>query len=231
MTRTIAHAWCRAAGGFLALALAGSAKAVTPPPVTGPEFCTSVAQVFATTALKPRNTVFTDYEAYRQSKLEARPLTSYQYTYPEPGTHGSPMRVSCKVKTPDHLNAVYGPGTASDRGITCRDINQQTFRQVYASLTTEESARLAIPESRVQFEPDDSTFMGFIYVSAYDFAWFGPEGNLHILAKSLRVDWDNFWLSWAPERLRGAYYCHLVAPEYARRLVLGETRPAHQTAP
>lgn len=225
------RAWGRAALGLLVCILAGPALATTPTPVTGPDFCTQVSQTFAGTTLKPRNTVFTDYQAYRESKLQARPLTSYQYTYPEPGTQGSPMRVSCKVKTPDHLNAVYGPGTARDRGITCRDINQQTFKDVYANLTPAESARLAIPESKLQFEPDDTTFMGSSYVGAYDFAWFGPEGTLHILAKSLRVDWENVWLSWAPDRLRGAYYCHLVAPEYARRLVLGEAKPAHQTGP
>jgi hypothetical protein len=46
----------------------------------------------------------------------------------------------------------------------------------------------------------------------------------HLLARTLRVDWQNRWLAWAPGRLRGAYFCHLVAPEYLRRLVLGEAR-------
>lgn len=225
------HYWHPAALMLLALLAASPARAAMPVPGTGPDFCAKVQQTFAGTTLKARNTVFTDYQAYRESKLQARPLTNYQYTYPEPGTRGSPMRVSCKVKTPDHLNAVYGPGTAIDRGITCREINQQTFRQVYASLTPDESARLAVPESKLVFEPDNATFMGSSYVGAYDFAWFAPDGRLHILAKSLRVDWDNVWLSWAPDRLRGAYYCHLVAPEYARRLVLGKAKPTPQTGP
>jgi hypothetical protein len=141
----------------------------------------------------------------------------------EPGTDGSPMRVSCKVKTADHLNAEYGPGSAVDPGLGCVDVNRDTARRVYARLDAGEQKRLRITAGSLVFEPDDSTFMGSNWVGEFPFAWTGGDGKLHLRARRLRVDWDNFWLSWAPDRLRGALYCHLVAPEYLRRLVLGET--------
>ena len=142
---------------------------------------------------------------------------------PEPGTAGSPMRVSCKVKTPDHLNAEYGPGTATGRGVGCIDINRDTARGVYAGLEPAERARLKNPGSTLSFEPDEITFMGSSWVGEFPFAYTGQDGKLHLQAKALRVDWENVWLSWAPDRLRGALYCHLIAPEYLRRLILGET--------
>ena len=190
--------------------------------VTTDDFCVRVQQLLAGTRMLPdSNTVYTDYQAFRASKTGVRPLTNHQYVLPEPGTPDSPMRVSCKIKTPDHLNAEYGPGTATDKGLSCIDINRDTARRVYAGLDPDEKARVLIPSTSLVFEPDESTFMGSSWVGEFPFAWTGPDGRLHLQAKVLRVDWDNVWLSWAPDRLRGALYCHLVAPEYLRRLVLG----------
>lgn len=193
-------------------------------PRTSDNFCIDVQQfITASRVLPDSNTIHTDYQAFRESKTGVRPLTNHQYVMPEPGTANSPMRVSCKIKTPDHLNAEYGPGTATDQGLSCVDINLATSRRVYASLSAEEIARVRIPEQRIVFDPDQSTFMGSSWVGEFPFAYTGQDGRLHLQAKALRVDWDNVWLSWAPDRLRGALYCHLVAPEYLRRLVLGET--------
>jgi hypothetical protein len=189
-------------------------------PTSDDLFCGRVQQTFAGTTLEPRNTVYADYQAFRESKTVVRPLQTHQFVLRDAG--GVPLRVSCKVKTPDHLNAEYGPGTAQDRGVTCRDINRETARRVYAELGATDAKRVQVPLARVVFEDDETTFMGSGWVGPYEFAWGGTDGRLHILAKALRVDWDNVWLSWAPDRLRGAYYCHLVAPEYLHRLALGE---------
>jgi hypothetical protein len=202
----------------LAVALAAHAG----PPTSDDRFCVRVQQEFAATAIRPEHTLYDDYAAFRASKTAVRPLTTHQFVLREQGV---PVRISCKVKTPDHLLAVYGPGAAEDRGLTCRDFNRQTVRAVYASLTAAERARLVIPLREVMLDSDLETVMGSSWVPDYPFAWTGDDdGRLHLLAKTLRVDWQNRWLAWAPERLRGAYYCHLVAPEYLRRLVLGEAR-------
>jgi hypothetical protein len=190
--------------------------------VTTDDFCVRVQQLLAGTGMIPdSNTVYTDYQAFRASKTGVRPLTNHQYVMLEPGVPNSPMRVSCKIKTPDHLNAEYGPGTANDQALGCIDVNRDTARRVYAGLNSEEIKRVRFTATRLVFEPDISTFMGSSWVGEFPFAWTGPDGQLHLQAKRLRVDWDNVWLSWAPDRLRGALYCHLVAPEYLRRLVLG----------
>jgi hypothetical protein len=193
------------------------------PPTTTDDFCVSVQQQFAGTRLVPdSNTIYADYPAFRASKTSVKPLTTHQYVMSEPDRPGAPMRVSCKVKTPDHLNAAYGPGTAVDRGVTCADLNRETVSQVYARLTPAERRSLRLPENRIVFDDDITTFMGSSWVGEFPFAYTGTDGRLHLQAKTLRVDWDNVWFSWAPDRLRGAFYCHMVAPEYVRRLALGE---------
>jgi hypothetical protein len=189
-------------------------------PRTDDSFCISVQQVFAATKIEARNTVYTDYQAFRKSKTVARPLQIHQFVLRDAA--GIPQRVSCKVKTPDHLLAEYGPDSAHDRGVTCRDINRETAKRVYASLADGTTSPIHVPQENLVFDADETTFMGASWVGPYDYVYETTDGRLHVKAKALRVDWDNVWLSWAPDRLRGAYYCHLIAPEHMRRLALGE---------
>jgi hypothetical protein len=195
------------------------------PPVTDKDFCIRVQQRLAGTTLVSGNTIYDNYPDFRHSKTTARPLGTHQYVMPAADGSGGPGRVSCKIKTPDHLVAEYGPEAAQDRGLGCLDINRDTARDVYASFSADERARLAYKEADVVFDLDVSTFMGSSWIGDYNFVYAGTDGRLHLKAKALRVDWDNIWLSWAPDRLRGAWYCHLVTPEYLRRLALGAVKP------
>lgn len=215
-------AWRTGLCGLPGLLLAGTALAMPPPPVTDPAFCSRVQQRLAGTTLVPENVIHADFPAFRRSKTVVRPLQTHQHTSDAPGQAGLPGRVSCKIKTPDHLIAEYGPSAAIDRGLGCADINRDTVRQVYASLTQVERRRLRITAGEIVFDADALTYTGSNWVDDYPYAYTDDKGRTHLHAKALRTDWNNLWLSWAPERLRGAWYCHLVAPEYVRRLVLGD---------
>lgn len=212
---------------FVSIGAAPSNSVAAQPAASGSftdrEFCVRVQQRLAGTTQVPENTVYDDLEAFKKSKTAIDPLRTHQFTLANPADGRSPWRVSCKVKTPDHLNAHYGPGTARDAGITCKDINRDTVAAVLASLSPGERARASSSAKAIVYDPDTSTVVGSRWLEPYDFAYTSPDGRLHLLAKNLRVDWDDWWFAWAPEKFRGAYYCHLAAPEYVRRLLLGES--------
>jgi hypothetical protein len=221
--------------GAAAIVAASSTSAVaqTRPPgsFTDAAFCVRVQQRLAGTRMVPENTVFDDLESFTKSKTAIDPLRTYQYTLPDPADGRTPWRVSCKVKTPDHLNAHYGPGTANDQGITCKDINRDTVAAVLGSLLPSERARAATAANAIIYDPDTTTIMGNRWLEPYDFAYTAADGHLHLFARNLRVNWDDWWFAWAPERFRGAYYCHLAAPEYVRRLLLGDAKAPRQGQP
>jgi hypothetical protein len=206
---------------------AATAPAAALPALTSADFCARVQQFIAATELAPLNVVYLDYDGFMQSKPVIRPLTTRQFVLYEDPQRTRPMRVSCKMKTPDHLNAVYGAGSARDTR-RCLDVHRDIADRVYASLTAAERGRLALARTSIVLDPDDSGFLGNLWVRPYDFAYRTGDARLHLASKSLRVNWDSLWFAWAPQRVRGTLYCHLIAPEYPRRIALGEAQvPQH----
>jgi hypothetical protein len=65
--------------------------------------------------------------------------------------------------------------------------------------------------------------MGSSWVAPFDFAFLDSSRILHLRSKAQRIDRDDFLWSWAPGWIRGAYNCHVIAPEYLRRLLMGES--------
>jgi hypothetical protein len=212
--------------GVLALALAAAAaqtamaQTATPQamPVTDKDFCERVQRDLTGTTLKLNNIVYPDYDGFKESKTKIDPLEIGQFVLSD-GV--SPTRVSCKTKTTDHLIDRHGADAAKGDK-TCADINRMTIDAVYTALTDDEKAKLKIAKDDVVIEPDETVYMGSQWVTDYDFAYRGPEAKMHLMGKSLYVTWTNVAFKWAPERFRGVRYCHLIAPEYAKRLVLGE---------
>ena len=54
----------------------------------------------------------------------------------------------------------------------------------------------------------------------YEMVSVDGSGRLRIRANALRVDWTDAKQAQRPEQDRGVHFCHLVAPEYLRRLLL-----------
>ncbi|MSO97078.1 MAG: hypothetical protein EXR11_02500 [Rhodospirillaceae bacterium] len=189
-------------------------------PMTDKDFCTRVQRDLTGTTLALNNIVYPSYDAFKESKTKVDPVEIGQYvtTLADGRT---PMRVSCKTKTSDHLQDRYGKDAATGDK-TCADINRTTIDGVYAALSDDERAKLKIAQADVVIEPDEVVYMGSQWVTDYDFVYRDPEAKIHLMGKSLYVTWTNVAFAWAPERFRGVRYCHLIAPEYARKLVIGE---------
>lgn len=208
------------------LSAAGTRAQEAPPllmPVTtGADFCLEVQRALAATNHSAKNVVHPDYDAFKESKADIEPLTIHQFVQTSESDPALPERISCKTKTADQLNEHFGEGAARDTGMTCRNINRATVMAVWRSLSDEERARATERPDRIMLDADETTFMGSTWVKDYDAVYRTPEGELHLAGKALRVGWDDWWFAWAPDSVRGVHYCHLVAPEYLRRVILGE---------
>lgn len=212
-----------AAAAVLLACASGAAGAEQPvPPHTDTEFCARAQQLIAGTTRVPRNVVHTDFEAFKESKAAIRPLETHQFVLADEPS-GLPLRISCKMKTPDQLNIEYGAGAAAAAPKSCADIQRRTVASVYASLAPAERSR-ALPRERIVLDADEVTWMGTSWLRPYRFVYEGEGGRLHLAAKSLHIDWTNRAFAWAPDSVRGVYYCHLIAPEYLRSIVLREVR-------
>ncbi len=202
----------------LSEALAGSAPLAN----TNAAFCEVAQYLISNTAQRPRNVMHGDYESFKKSKTRIEPFETHQFVSYADAAHTQPMRISCKMKTVDHIVAHYGAAAAGPIQNTCRDLNHRIANNVFAALTEEQRARAKYPLAKIVLEPDRKHLMGSKWVSDYQSLWATPDGTLHLLAKALHVEYTDWIWRWAPERFRGVYYCHLVAPEHLRAMILGE---------
>ncbi|HSN71973.1 MAG TPA: hypothetical protein VLT59_10700 [Steroidobacteraceae bacterium] len=190
--------------------------------VTDPEFCALAQQVVAGTRLAARTRVHPAYDSFIESAPLIQPLETQQYVLYEDDLRTVPLRVSCKMQTPDRLADEYGADSIGEASTSCADVHRGIVDAVFASLTDEERALVRVPREQVVLAPDQSTVLMTNWIAPFDFAWFDPEGRLHLRSSALRIDWTAPLWSWTPERFRGLYYCHVIAPEFLRRLLRGE---------
>jgi hypothetical protein len=199
-----------------------TAFASLPLAATNDSFCEVAQYLISSTTQKPTTVVHKDYEAFKKSKTSVTPLEIHQFVTYADAAGTQPMRISCKLKTVDHLVSQFGATGAGPQQNTCRDLNHIMVRNVYATLVLEGQADVKFPLERIRLEPDDNHFMGSAWVSDYQSVWGTPDGGMHLLAKTLHVPYTHWLWQFAPEKFRGVYYCHLVAPEYLRALMLGQ---------
>lgn len=212
------------------LAAAGAAVAQQPVAAdsafgrTGPQFCAEVQRRVAGTQQPLRNVVHESFESFVKSKPSVQPLEPQQFVEFADPAHTQPRRISCKLKTADHINAVYGDGAAAadENENACREINRATVLAVFRDLDPGARARLAVPPHRFMLDGDENRIMGSGWIEPYPFVYAGADGAVHLHAKALLVFWNDWRWKLAPDRFRGTHYCHLIAPEYARALMTGE---------
>lgn len=183
-------------------------------------FCTQVQTAIMGNTVPADNMVHPDYEAFVLSKASVDPLRNEQFT--TVGPDGAPRMISCKMKTPDHIQEVYGEDTVNAEARSCEAINRENVAAVIASLTETERAARALPDDGITFEEDISVITGTSWTAPFNFVTQDDSGSITIQSKRMQVDWTNLLFKMAPERFRGALYCHLIAPEYAKALILGQ---------
>jgi hypothetical protein len=129
--------------------------------------------------------------------------------------------VSCKMKSADHLNEAFGPGTSGGDG-NCQDMNRLTWERVRATLPGTSAEAVVFDGNEVVRNEANPGMTGPDWLKPYEMTWRDPRGVLHVRSKGFRVDWTDPRFATMPGRFRGVQYCHLIAPEYLARLVKGE---------
>jgi hypothetical protein len=206
-------------------AAASHATAATPLTRTNDSFC-EIAQYFsANTARKAATVVHADFESFKKSKTRIAPLEIHQYVQYADSAKLQPRRISCKLKSVDHLVEHYGAADAGPEQRTCRDLHHRMALNVMQSLTPAEQAAGRFPLERIRLEGDRKTLLGSKWIADFSFVWASPDGDLHLASKALHVDYTDWVWRLAPEKFRGVYYCHLIAPEYLRAILTGQESP------
>jgi hypothetical protein len=189
---------------------------------TQPQSCAEAQRRLAGTALPVSNVVETAFEAFKKSKPSVEPLRTHQYLEADPA--GRPLQLSCKTKSADHLRSAHGAAAAgADRA--CRELHRDMVNEVWRALPAAERARAAHPPWRVMLDADTVSHMGSSWLKSRAEARVGADGRLHLRAAGLLAEWEDWRWKFMPESFRGNHYCHLVAPERIRRLMLGEETP------
>ena len=190
------------------------------------EYCL-VAQKIVTQTDQPMNlTIHEDFDGFVKSKAiipegdnVIPEIQQFQWT----DETGRVVGVSCKLKSADHLNLVYGDGTAGPDG-ACQDMNQF----VYAALNVPDDQQ-AFPA--VRFDPREEPQTenvtpveggsGPQWLQEYTATVVDADGALVIKTKGFIVDFTDPQFAQAPARFRGVHYCHFLAPDYFRALLTG----------
>ena len=196
---------------------------------THDDFCGEVQRRLVATQLPLRNVIEPDFEGFKLSKPGIEPVRTHQFVTRD--ARGMPIAVSCKTKSADHLRSAHGASAAADPMVpanqhSCRDLHRQMIREIVATLSPTERAGLREPPHRVMLDPDVLRYTGSQWVKSAAEAYRGEDGRIHLRAYALFAEWEDWRWKIMPESWRGNHYCHLVAPEYIRALMLGETRIA-----
>ena len=202
----------------------GTVRDPLPPEPPLAEFCREAQHVVGHTGKLGELILHTDEQAFVKSKTSIEPLTIHQYIWYGDPAKSKPLMISCKLKSVDHLNSAFGPGTAGPEG-ACQDMNRLTLERL----------RKAMPRAnrvKIELDPNESVFDD-ANPGAAGPNWLKPavlvdrraDGTLVIHAKGFRVDWSDSRFASLDAKFRGVHYCHLIAPAYLRELVSGTASP------
>jgi len=191
------------------------------------DFCAEVQRLLVDTTLPIANSIQRSKDDFTESKAAVAPLTTQQFITSD--DDGLPLELSCKTKTADHLRAEHGDAAARDPSLpprSCRDIQRVMVLEVWRSLSATERAGAAHDPQRILLAADTVSYTGSGWIGSPAEAWVGNDGKLRLRASALYANWEDWRWKIMPESFRGNYYCHLVAPERMRRLMLGAERLA-----
>ena len=187
------------------------------------DYCAVAQKEIASSRVPARNVLMTDYAAFSRATPQVKPLETMQYVRYSDSQHKQPRMISCKLHSVDRIRAEYGP-TAAGESSSCARLNRRTLDAVMGSLTERQKKKMpfkgAVP---VMLDPDLQATSEADWLQEFTMVQTDAGGTLRIRAKSLgtasgttRVATRN------PGNVR--QYCHLIAPDYLKRVLTGEVQ-------
>jgi hypothetical protein len=227
---TAAKAACLAAGLGASLLLAGCASDPRPlvvgTPMTLPnvnEYCAVAQKEIASSRVPARNVVMTDYQAFARAKPSTKPLETMQYVGYTDEKHLKPRMISCKLHSADRIRAAYG-ATAAGESTTCARLNRRTLDAVMLTLTDRQKKKMPFKGTvPVMLDADEVAPTEAQWHESFTMAQTDAGGTLRIRAKSLR-EASPVRAGSKASTTGGGQYCHLIAPDYLKRILTGEVQ-------
>lgn len=209
--------------------------AISPPPAAAAEplptladsadrgFCATVQRFLVDTRLPIDNRLHTDKDAFTASKPGVDPVTTHQFVSRDAA--GRAEGISCKTKSADHLRSVHGAAAARDPALaprSCRDVQRRIVTDVWRALPAPQRAAALQPPRQLMLDADARSYTGSSWIGSPAEVYVADDGMAHLRASALFAEWNDWRWKMMPKSFRGNHYCHLVAPERVRRLLLGE---------
>jgi len=218
----------------LAVGLAASGCASDPRPLvvgqpltlpTLNDYCAAAQKEVASARIPARNVVMSDYQAFARTQPSVKPLETLQFVgYADP-QRTKPRMISCKLHSADRIRAAYG-ATAAGESATCARLNRRTLDAVMSGLSDRQKKKMPFKGTiGVMLEPDEQASNEAQWLESFTMVQTDAGGTLRIRAKSLRASGNNVRVSSVNAATNdGRQYCHLIAPDYLKRILTGEVQ-------
>ena len=213
----------------LGLTIAGCASDTRPVVVGQPmaiptinDYCAIAQKEIATSRVPARNVLVTDYQAFSRASPSVKPLETLQFVgYADPQRTKARM-ISCKLHSADRIRAEYG-ATAAGESTTCARLNRRTLDAVMLTLTDRQKKKMPFKGPvAVLLDPDEQAASESQWLESFTMVQTDAGGTLRIRAKSLGG--GNVRVSTKSNASGGRQYCHLIAPDYLKRILTGEVQ-------
>jgi len=186
------------------------------------DYCAMAQKEIATARVPARNVVVTDYQAFSRASPSVKPLETLQYVgYADPQRTKARM-ISCKLHSAERIRAEYG-ATAAGESTTCARLNRRTLDAVMLTLTDRQKKKMPFKGPvAVLLDPDEQATSESQWLESFTMVQTDAGGTLRIRAKSLGG--SNMRVSTKSNASGGRQYCHLIAPDYLKRILTGEVQ-------
>jgi hypothetical protein len=216
-----------------ALALAACASDPRPMVVGQPlrlpaleEYCAAAQKEIAGARVPARNVQIADYQSFARATPSLKPLETLQFVGYADEKRSKARMISCKLHSAERIRGEYGP-TAAGESTTCARLNRRTLDAVLLTMSDRQKKKIPFKGPvPVMLEADEVAASESQWLEAFTMVQTDAGGTLRIRAKSLRGGAASVRARNASTppavTAEGRQYCHLIAPDYLRRILLGE---------
>jgi hypothetical protein len=188
------------------------------------QYCAVAQKEIASARVPATNVVVRDFQAFAAAAPSVRPLETLQFVQYADERQTRPRMISCKLHSADSIRGAHGL-TAAGESTTCARLNRRTLDAVMNSLTERQKRKMpfkgAVP---ILLDPDEQVATEAQWLEAFTMVQTDAGGTLRLRAKSLRGDGTSAQRISNRTANAGRQYCHLIAPDYLKRILLGEVQ-------
>ncbi|HTU64704.1 MAG TPA: hypothetical protein VMF52_02035 [Steroidobacteraceae bacterium] len=226
---TVRNVACLAFGALLAGCASDSRPVVVGQPIkVAPlaDYCANAQTEIAQSRVPARNVIVTDFAAFSRATPSIKPLETLQYVGYTDDKQTKARMISCKLHSAERIRAEYG-ATAAGEPTTCARLNRRTLDAVMLTLSDRQRKKMpfngALP---VALDPDEQSATEAQWLEGFTMVQTDAGGTLRIRAKSLRAGNASLRRTSTSGAASGdgRQYCHLIAPDYLKRILIGDVQ-------